>query len=257
MKISTTVRNVWLGIAALVGATVIWYMAALKVGLPVILPTPSAVFLQLTAMVRKTVFWHHVGATLLRGLAGFLISLGVGLVVGLAAGIFPTLEALLRPIIVVLRSTPSMAFIVLALVWFKGDWVTIFVIFLVVFPMIAQNVIEGIRNIDRELLEMVTVFRVRKLRRLTALYLPSVASYLAAGIAAGLGITWKVLIAAEVLAYPRMGIGTQMDTARTYLETDKVFAWSLVVIGIGLCFDYVLGAIRRKQDEMRKGSRNV
>ena len=56
MKTSTTARNVWLGIAALTGATAIWYMAALKVGLPVILPTPSAVFFQLTAMVRKTVF---------------------------------------------------------------------------------------------------------------------------------------------------------------------------------------------------------
>lgn len=257
MKTSTTARNVWLGIAALVGATAIWHVAAVKVGLPVILPTPYAVFSQLAEMIRGLAFWHHLGATLLRGITGFAISLGIGLVVGLAAGIFPALDALFRPIIVVLRSTPSMAFIVLALIWFKGDWVTIFVIFLVVFPMITQNVIEGIRNINGELLEMVTVFRLSQWRRLTALYLPSVASYLAAGVAAGLGITWKVLIAAEVLAYPRMGIGTQMDTARTYLETDKVFAWSLVVIGIGLCFDYAVGFIGRRQKEVRKGNRNV
>jgi len=257
MKISTTARNLWLGTVALAGVAILWHIAALRVGLPVILPGPSAVFSRLATMICEPNFWCHVGATLLRGLAGFLLSLAVGTAVGLVAGIFPTLEALFRPLIVVLRSTPSMAFIVLALIWFKGDWVTLFVIFLVVFPIIAQNVIEGVRNIDRELLEMVTVFHVGKLRRLTVLYLPSVASYLAAGIAAGLGITWKVLIAAEVFAYPRTGIGTQMDTARVYLETDKVFAWSLVVITIGLCFDYAVRAVSRKQEETRKGNRHV
>ncbi|HBT16951.1 MAG TPA: ABC transporter permease, partial [Firmicutes bacterium] len=62
-----------------------------------------------------------------------------------------------------------------------------------------------------------------------------------------LGLTWKVMIAAEVFANPKMGIGTQMDTARVFLQTPEVFAWTIVVVTIGLCFDQLLNLIIRKQ----------
>jgi NitT/TauT family transport system permease protein len=60
------------------------------------------------------------------------------------------------------------------------------------------------------------------------------------------------LIAAEVLSYPRWGIGTQMDTARVYLQTDKLFAWTLVVVAMGLVFDYVLDYLLKKPFKTRK-----
>jgi NitT/TauT family transport system permease protein len=56
-------------------------------------------------------------------------------------------------------------------------------------------------------------------------------------------MTWKVLVAAEVLSYPKWGIGTQMDTARVYLKTDQVFAWTIIVVGLGLFFDVILGRL--------------
>jgi NitT/TauT family transport system permease protein len=116
----------------------------------------------------------------------------------------------------------------------------------------VQNIIEGIRSVDRDLLEMVEVFRVTGWLRFTRLYVPSLLPFLAAGISVGLGITWKVLIAAEVLSYPRWGIGTQMDTARVYLQTDKLFAWTLVVVAMGLLFDYILDYLLKKPFKARK-----
>jgi NitT/TauT family transport system permease protein len=114
------------------------------------------------------------------------------------------------------------------------------------FPIVVRNVIEGVHGVDRDLLEMVTIYRVPARLRLSQLYLPALLPFLAAGISSGLGITWKVLIAAEVLSYPRWGIGTQMDTARVYLETDKVFAWTLIVVTLGLFFDYLLDWMLKK-----------
>jgi len=122
----------------------------------------------------------------------------------------------------------------------------VFVTFLMVFPIIVQNFIEGMKSIDQDLLEMADIYRIRSWRRIVYLYLPSLAPFLAAGVSNGLGIAWKVIIAAEVLSYPALGIGTQMDTARVYLQTDKVFAWTIVVVLLGLCFDYLLDSLIKK-----------
>ena len=103
-----------------------------------------------------------------------------------------------------------MALILLALIWFKSNAVTLFVTFLVVFPLITQNV-AGPPQVDPQqgACPPLPGQHCRVLRDVSPGHPPLSAT----GAAAGLGLTWKVMIAAEVLANPPMGIGTQMDTA--------------------------------------------
>lgn len=256
MKVST-IAHKWGGLLAILILISGWAMAAALIKMPLILPSPGAALTQIGALVAGKEFWRHLGATLSRGVAGFGFSFAAGFTVGIAAGRNRFLEAFFRPLIVFIRSTPSMSLILLALIWFRGEVVPVFVTFLVVFPIIAQNTLEGVRNIAPELREMVSLYRVKRRRIFTQLYVPSLIPFLAAGISAGLGITWKVLIAAEVLSYPAWGIGVQMDSARVYLQTDKVFAWTIVVVAIGLVFDYLLNHLLRKYAPAPEGSPHV
>ncbi|MGE5604184.1 MAG: ABC transporter permease [Bacteroidota bacterium] len=256
MKTFITNRKI-LSITAVAGLFFIWHVAARVIAKPLILPFPQVALANLYLLIGTGEFWRHVAATFSRGLFAFGLSFGIALVLGLLAGKFQALEALLRPVVVCLRSTPSMSFILLALLWFRGSNVSIFVIVLVVLPLLFQNVIEGIRAIDPDLLEMVTIYRVKKSRLLLKFYLPSILPFLAAGVSNGLGLTWKVSIAAEVLAYPAWGIGAQMDTARVYLQTEKVFAWTVAVIGIGLIFDYLTDYLLRRPFTAWKGTEHV
>lgn len=256
MKNFITNRNILSGIAA-VGLLLVWYTAASIINKPLILPSPQTALINLLLLIGAKDFWRHLAATLSRGLFAFGLSFGIAIVIGILAGQFRAVEALLRPLVVCLRSTPSMSFILLALLWFRGENVSLFVIILVVLPLLVQNVIEGVRSIDPELLEMVTLYRVKKSRLLLKFYLPSILPFLAAGVSNGLGLTWKVSIAAEVLAYPAWGIGTQMDTARVYLQTEKVFAWTVAVIGIGLLFDYLTDYLLRKPSAAWKETDHV
>lgn len=218
----------------------VWWAAALAVGREIILPAPVATGRALAALAARPAFWVHLGATLLRGGAGFLLSYLAGLLVGLAAGLSPACDAVLRPWLAGVRSTPSMALILLALIWFRPDPAAVFVVFLVVFPLVAGNVAEGVRGIDPALREMAAVFGVKRSRTFAELYLPALLPYLAAGATTGLGLTWKVMIAAEVLAGPRWGIGGMMQEARVFLNTPEVMAWTVVVVAVGLFFDRVL-----------------
>jgi NitT/TauT family transport system permease protein len=242
----------WVGGLAVLCVFLVWQISAGLIQLPLILPTPKQAFAQVLTLLVTKDFWHHLGATLGRGMIGFGLSLSVGMIIGILAGQNTTVNAFFRPIIILMRSTPVMSVIILALIWFKRETVPVFATFLMVFPIMVQNIIEGIRSVDRDLLEMVEVFRVTGWLRFTRLYVPSLLPFLAAGISVGLGITWKVLIAAEVLSYPRWGIGTQMDTARVYLQTDKLFAWTLVVVAMGLLFDYILDYLLKKPFKARK-----
>jgi NitT/TauT family transport system permease protein len=252
-----TINRKLTGCAGVILLLLSWQIGAVLLNQPLLVPTPAAAMLQIRLLTADPDFWRHLGASLLRGAVGFGLSFVVGAILGFGAGKIGWLGSLLRPISVFIRSTPSMTLIILALLWFKGDLVAVFVIFLVVFPMVFRNIEDGVGNLDPELEEMIALYQVRRWRRFTTFYLPGIMPFLAAAAASGLGMTWKVLIAAEVLSAPSWGIGAQLDTARVYLQTDKVFAWTAIVVGIGLCFDYLLDMLLGKPFVRWKESKHV
>jgi NitT/TauT family transport system permease protein len=253
MQDSSISRKLY-GAAAILVLLLTWEIGARWLAQPLLLPLPAAALRQAWLLLGTASFWTHLATTIGRGLIGFGLAFIFGVSIGLLAGRRKSWEAFFRPLIAILRSTPSMSLIILALIWMRSDQVPVFVTFLVVFPIIIQNVIDGMHQVSPNLLAMVWVFRLSRMRRVTKLYLPSLLPFLAAATATGLGFTWKVLIAAEVLAYPAWGVGAQLDTARTYLQTDVVFAWTLVVMVIGLSFDYLLAFLMRKPFEAWRGA---
>lgn len=209
---------------------VIWQLAAAAVGAQIIVPTPWAALKALGRFLTFPSFWAAVGATLSRGFAGFLLSTAAGLVIGTAAGLNSTFRILFRPVLSVIRTTPVMSIIIIALIWFTTDTVPVFASFLIAFPVICGNVIQGIDSIDTDLVQMAEVFRVPRRRILFSLVIPSVFPYFLAGASTALGLTWKVVVAAEVLAQPIRAVGTGLYTAKVQLETPEVFAWTVVAI---------------------------
>jgi NitT/TauT family transport system permease protein len=139
-----------------------------------------------------------------------------------------------------------MSIILLALIWFHTDMVPVFVSFLMAFPIICGNTIQGVRSIDRDLVEMSRIYGVSRREVLTGVYLPSIAPFLLAGASSAMGMTWKVIIAAEILSQPVWSIGTQMQMARIYLETGWVLAWTVVIILVSFVFESLLRLLEAK-----------
>ncbi|HBG43199.1 MAG TPA: hypothetical protein DDX03_01670 [Firmicutes bacterium] len=225
----------------------VWAIAARLVGKDILLPGPVTSFRALAGMMRQPQFWSNYWTSFLRGLTGFGIAFVSGTFMGMLTGLNASVGALFRPVLAAIRSTPSMSFILLALIWFRSETVVLFVTFMVVFPIVAQNVAEGTTQIDRDLIDMAGVYKVSSWRVLWEIRVPAMLPYLAAAAATGIGLTWKVLISAEVLASPVLGIGAQMDRARVFLNTPEVFAWTAVVVITGFLFDWVLDTVVRKK----------
>ena len=110
----------------------------------------------------------------------------------------------------------------------------------------------GIGAADRQLLEMARVFRVPLGRQLTGIYLPAVLPYFRSAASLGLGLCWKSGVAAEVIGTPMHSIGQQLYFAKIYLEIDRLFAWTFVIVVLSALFErgflWVLGRIAGRME---------
>lgn len=217
----------FLGICILLG---VWKLVSLIVGSEIILPPPEKTLLATGRLFIDPGFWKALGLTLLRGLFGFGISCVAGTIVGIAAGSWPKLHALIKPFLSAIKATPVMSVILIALIWFTTGTVPVFSSFLMAFPIVVGNVMQGIHEVDPDLKKMAKVFKVPERRVLTGLTIPSVFPFFLSGASTALGITWKVVIAAEVLAQPLNALGTGLYDAKIRLETAEVFAWTIIAI---------------------------
>ncbi|MFW5786066.1 MAG: ABC transporter permease [bacterium] len=221
----------------------VWKIASLVVGMEIILPAPERVLMETVRVATAPQFWVTLGTTTLRSLLAFgIAAVGAG-ALGVAAGRAAWLHRLLAPWMGIVRATPVISVILLGLIWFPTGIVPIVVALLMIVPIIYGNVVTGIRQTPRELLEMAGLFRVPRSRILRRIYLPAVRPYLAAALQTAAGITWKVIVAAEVLAQPVLGIGAELQEARVMLATSRVFAWTILAVVVSGIFHVLLNLV--------------
>ena len=224
----------------------LWKIIASFYASELILPPPESTLIATLKLFVSKNFTSVVGLTILRGMIGFSISFILGIGLGILAGVNGSFHAFLKPILVTLRSTPVISFILLALIWFRVDMVPVFIAFLTMFPFICTNVIDGIKNVDRDLVEMANIYRVSHQKIIQKVYLPAIVPFIFSGASSAMGFGWRAIIIGEVLSQPKFGIGTAMQTAQTYLLVKEVIAWTIIAIIISSFFEMLLRRVERK-----------
>jgi NitT/TauT family transport system permease protein len=221
----------------------VWFIAAVVMDSSFILPTPAAVLLDCLKLVKTQAFGSMLHATFSRGIFAFSISLFCALILGLAGGMYPLFSAALRPWMTTIKATPVVSFILLALLWFGSSKVPVFVSVLMTLPVMTEAIAQGVRSSDRKLLEMAHSYHFSRRDILLHLYIPSALPYFLGGAGASLGLTWKVVVAGEILSSPRFGIGSAMQSAKVHLETSRVFSLTLTAILLSIITELVFDGI--------------
>ena len=122
-----------------------------------------------------------------------------------------------------------------------------------VLPILYTNVLQGILETDRKLLEMAKIFRMSFRKKLYAIYIPEILPYFSTGCKVGLGFCWKSGIAAEVIGLPTGSIGEQLYQAKIFLSTGELFSWTLVIILISFFFERLFFLLLRGVEQCLKG----
>ncbi len=231
---SAAERLIGEGLVAL--ALIGWW--AFARGLPeFILPGPAAVGGRLVALFIAPEFLQHVLASTWRVVASVALALLLGGGLAFLAEAVPVLEAVVHERIKpVLNSFPSIGWAILAAIWFEpGDLSVIFVQVAILTPFCLINLSEGLRHIDRELVEMGRSFTRRPGRILWRVTLPLLIPYILAATRIAYGIGWKIALVSELLGAPT-GLGYLMLRAQTAADSPTFLATCFAIVLI-----FVLG----------------
>ncbi len=229
-----------------------WKMISLVISSEIILPSPENTAISMLNLIRTKEFFIIISASFQRGLLGFTISFVLGIFFGFLSGLSRVFRSIFEPFLSVIRTTPVITVILIALIWFKASNVPVFASFLMAFPIICTNVIKGIDNVDKKILEMAKIFRINKSRVIREIYIPSILPFMAAAVSSAFGIGWKVVIAAEVLSQPKYAIGTSLQTSKVYLNINDVFAWTTYAILIGYIIERIIRFAEYKTMKWKK-----
>jgi len=231
--------SAWSGLAALMLLAAIWQVGHEAYG-DFILPSPLATLKVAIVMLGDHQAWELTFLTSRRAVKGFAIAALAGASLGLAAGYFPAVLRLARPLVTVLLGVPPIAWIVLAMIWFGSTDGTVATTILVSSsPLIFVSVAEGIMTRDRKLDDMARAFGASARKRLTTLSLRHVSSHLFPALAVSLGSAFKVAVMAELLANVG-GIGGELARSRANLDIAGSLAWVLIAVTALIVIEYGL-----------------
>ena len=227
----------------------VWWLIAVAVGLPKLLPGPGETARALLRLARTAAFWRSVGLTLLRVALGYILAVLAGMVLAAGCWRMKGQDMLLSPLRTVIKATPVSSFILLVWLWLQRSRVPVFISFLMVLPIIWTATQEALNAVDGNLKEMANMYRFSPWKKLRYVYAPSVKPAFMAACMTGLGFAWKSGIAAEVIALTPDSVGKHLSDAKNYLEYPDLFAWTVTVILLSMALEAGLKALARKRRE--------
>jgi len=231
-----------LGIASLAAAAVIWQAVAdLIVADPFILPSftdTAAAFVNLLGSGRLL-------ADLMISLEHFTIGIGAALLLGVPIGIvmgwFRIADAIIDPIIEVLRPIPPLAWIPFAIIWFGLTPVAAgFVIFIGAFFPILIGTYAGFRSVPKIFVEAGKVLGCdTPFELIRHVALPSAIPSIASGIRISMGVGWMCLVAAEMFGVSDIGLGYSLWQNYYHYAMANVLVYMLILGSLGLIIDRI------------------
>jgi sulfonate transport system permease protein len=208
-----------------------------------ILPPPGQVYQTFLDLWHQGDLTSNAAISLLRVVEGFVAGTGIGLALGVAMGLSPTIEDYVRPLFTAFAQVPALGLIPLFMLLVGiGETLKILIIARAAFVPVTLNTLRGIRVVPVAYLEVARLFRFRRARLLSRVVLPAALPSIFTGIRYGLTHAWLALVAVELLASSE-GLGYLLVYGRQMFQLDLVIS-SMIVIGvIGFAMDFALAKV--------------
>lgn len=229
-----TGSGAWLGrlawsLGSLLIFLIAWDIAAILIGHRHF-PRPVTVVATLIEQIQTGDLLFHVGMTLWRVLASFVIAMLIGGAIGLALGKSKAADRLFDSWLIFFLNLPALVLIILCYVWFGlTEVAAILAVSINKIPNVAVTVREGARSLSRDLSEMAQIYRFGWWKTMRHVTLPQLAPFFAAAARSGLSLVWKIVLVVELLGRSN-GVGFQLHTAFQMFDVSIILAYALAFI---------------------------
>jgi NitT/TauT family transport system permease protein len=180
----------------------------------------------------------QIGITFGRILLGFGVAFVGSLVVGIAAARNSFVRSFVNPAIILGLTVPGLVWALLCVIWFGVSLTTpVVAIALGVAPVMVLHVVQGMRAVDAEIVEMAYVFKLSGRDKIAHIWIPSLIPHLIGGSRVGLSLAWKVIVLVELFGLSN-GVGFQLNSEFSSQNVAGVLAWTIVFWAVMIAMEY-------------------
>ena len=242
-------RLEWLSLPLLL---VIWQVAAM-VAASRFLPSPLVVAGEIADLVIRGHMLADFGQTLSRAVAGFVIAMLLGGVLGFLLGRINTLDRLFGPWVLVGLNLPAIVVAIICYIWMGlSEVALILAVVINKTPLVTTTIREGVRSFLPEYEEMAAAFRLPLLRRIRLIYLPQLMPFVMTAARTGLSLIWKIVLVFEVLGSDG-GVGFRVSIFFQYFDMAGILAYTSVFVAMVMVFEHgVLRPVERRVVRWRR-----
>lgn len=224
----------------------IWQLSSNYINSALILPKPIEVLEKILILLASSEFWFNFFNTIVRIIVSFLISIFVGFIIGFLCGKNEYLQIFFKIPLEFIRVCPVISIILMMMYCFSSSTIPIFVSVLMTIPIMITSIEKSFSNKDIKLYDMAEIYKIRGIRKIIFLDFYTVKNPFWTSIISIFGMTWKVVVAGEVLCLPKKGLGSLLQKNSVHLNTDYVFALTILLVFFSFLIEQVLSFVIKK-----------
>jgi NitT/TauT family transport system permease protein len=235
------------GLVSILIAVAVWEISArIHVGEGgSFLPPFSEVMVQLYKLGQQGTLWHHFSSSLLRVLAGLCIGVMGGFLTGLLMGYQEMIRRSLGPLLSLLYPIPALGWLPLLMIWIGiNESLPVVIIAISTFFPMYYSTVSGIRAVDRRVIQAAKILGATNMRILKTVVVPLALPSIFAGLRLSSGMSWRVVIAAEMLAIPT-GIGALLMQAESLIRVDVIIGCLFILAIMCYCCENLIGLVEK------------
>ncbi len=237
---------IWIGSSIFV-MFLAWMVLHAQINHALIMPSLGDVLRDVINILTTLSTLSILTSTLVRLFISIALSLMIAVILGILGGLFHSFSLFLKPYVAILRTVPVISITVILFILLGFKMAPYAITFLMVFPIVYQATEEGIRSIDKELLDVYRLEEHHLLMSVRMLYYPMIKPYIWLALLQSFGLGIKVLVMAEYLSQTKESIGNALYLARININYSEVFAWTMILILLSLAFEGILAFYKVKK----------
>ncbi len=211
---------------------------------PLYLPPPEEVWSRTTKIIgegfRNYTLAEHLGYSLFRVIAGFILGALVGIPLGYAMGLSDWFRGWFDPIVEFMRPVPPLALIPLVIIWFGiGETGKIILLFLAALWIMAIAARSGVSGVNISKVHAAYSLGANKWQIMRYVIVPNSLPEIFTGARVAMGVCWGTVVAAELVA-AEQGAGMMIMVASRFQNTDIVILGITLIGVIGFGIDMLM-----------------
>jgi sulfonate transport system permease protein len=222
----------------------LWYFTT---GEDSFLSSPRKVFETILISLKNGFLLGNIWISFRRVIQGFLIGVSAGFLVGVMMGISKTAERVVAPFFHAIRNVPVVGWVPLLIIWFGfGELSEIVFLSIGAFYPVVLNTFQGVRGVGLQYVEVGQVFGYSYLKLFFRIILPAALPAIFTGVRVSIGVSWMLVMAAEMFGVTSGGVGNMINDAREFYHIEIVVMGVIAIGIVGFLLNQTLSMVEKR-----------